>query len=183
MDLVIKAPVNGKTEEIWIDAVGHHPLAVSSLKATAAFAHKALDSEIRCLAVMTPDPMKLVSTPSVLSRQARKHDTYRHLQAATLSAHVTERRSTMPTLFAAIVTHEGELSPEAFAAIHWITSRFRERLDREPASLNAIPKARLSAQFGTRLKGRIMAAAVNGFGDMLLCGGHFFAGGRRQRGW
>jgi hypothetical protein len=131
---------------------------------------------------MTPDPMKMVSTPSVLARQARKHDTYRHLQAATLSAHTTDRRAIMPKLFGVIVTHEGELSPEAFAAIHWLTLRFRERLDREPASLTAIPKARLSAQFSTRLKGRTMAAAINGFGDMLLCGGHFFAGGRQQRG-
>ena len=82
-----------------------------------------------------------------------------------------KRRSHVPTLVAAVVTHTGELSPGAILLVERITSQAAAAYVRSSLTMG-LTKKRYTAVFRTRLKDAIMATNARGFGRALLGAGN-----------
>ena len=76
---------------------------------------------------------------------------------------------------ACILSHAGELSPNAFLAVETITRYYKQSVAKQPTE-DGIRLARRTALFRTRFKDALMTANINGFGATLSGAGQPNAG-------
>ena len=168
LDLALTLPDGA---ELWVDFAGVHPTTRSTRARLTKWLRTNLMADFVSAGATANNPAARAPSPAVELTVKTKRLKYElTMQLAQQQANSGRRPST-PQLYAAVVTHLGELSPDFLRLIEKITavagSSYR------PGPLNdGAPRKTFTGRFRTRIKDCVMATNARGFGRALRSAGN-----------